>query len=224
MMRRYNAGLVCTFACAGEIAALIVWRTFSLFSSLPGQHFFPGGILFALALIGATAVAEREQWINLKPPFWRGLVASLLAAISYPVATIAAVLTGFMSAKVGLYLLPRYMSAHIISVTYGAPTFGGLLIGVCAGVGVLAFALYLVSESWDQRAFKLLIIGGVVSVIIGVVLDAFWIHGLTTPTSASRIVNFFGILEGITQPTLAALSGYWLVRTAPNFQNASHED
>jgi hypothetical protein len=156
------------------------------------------GVLFLLILTAAFILCRSLGWLDFKPVLSRFLAAAILI--------ILAPWWGILAAFFGDFL-PRPASGT-------APiAFCMMAVGIFVAVLLLSFALYVLTNVWDYRTWRAMMLFALVLVAATIALCSELFRLPSGEASDYVVLRGLSFLHIAGQTLFGACSGYWLARS-----------
>ena len=204
------------FGLGGLGSALASAPIFMLPFLYGGRHllvetFVLPGIMFLAALAGCLALYQDEIWPKIEIAPQRSVAAALLVGGHALFSFYAALLTGLVTALLGIVPPTRPLLFSALPVVIA------LIFGGCAAATLLAFALYAFTGDWDDRAWAALLLSSLVTVVSMLAINPQFLLQLQRPSGRESDTTFgpaFATLIISSYTLYGASVGYGLARAA----------
>ena len=210
-MSQSSTGVVALFAAsglaAGALGILLGWLCTPFL-------FFGLGLLLLCAIAGAHTAARFLGWLPGAPARWRYAAAGALLAFGYTACIYAGSLLALLCE--GMMMLLPHSLYTALRAREPLPMIALVLFwGAPAAAIVVNFALVVVSENWDIRIFRALLLCGLGIAFASIAVYAPFYDSSDPMIAAHRELILFGVMLLVGFPIFSGLTGYGLARARP---------
>ncbi len=184
-----------------------------------GQHsvaliFSWPGAVFLFALVGCFALCQKHWWSIIRVNLWRSVVAAILIAWSTFVSTYVGVFGGVTTAV----LIASPGRSHS-SLFYISPVLMASIVGGFVAAGLVALALYIFTQRWDDHAWFALMLSSIVAIVAAVAINPQFLLILRRSSEGvgedtTTFGRVFSTLLVFGYMLYGACAGYWVTRGA----------
>jgi hypothetical protein len=200
----HTAKVIVLFLLAGLASGLMTtWLAYHAGSE---WVFWSGvGLVFWGTLILSLTSARLIGWLQLRPPLNRCLVSALIVAGTLPLAFWTALEVTFLYSQLYKKLLPAQWQRRTTSPGDEGIYLGFVIAALLSAV-LISLALRLLAQSWERRAFWLMLIASVATFPISIATSALFgrLYG--------HSVGWDSILLILGETLFGGVAGYWLLR------------
>ncbi len=173
------------------------------------------GLIFLLGAGGAYGLCLRRQWLPAAATHGRYLGAAATLTFCYPIGIYLGVLLAFVSEAVLWLLLPASWFAAMrgeepMPLMALLMFWGALIVGF-----MVAVALAIITERWDNRVFVLLLLAGMLTTALTLAVYVPVFYSADAVVVRYRESIYFALMVPLGDMLFAGLLGYGLVRAAP---------
>ncbi len=177
--------------------------------------FLAVGLIFLAAAGAAYGICLRRRWLPAAATRGRYLGAGATLMFCYPIGIYLGVLLAFVSEAVLWLLLPASWFTAMrgeepLPLMALLMFWGAMIVGF-----MVAVALAVITERWDNRVFVLLLVAGMLTTAVTLTVYVPVFYSADPLVVRYRESIYFALMVPLGDMLFAGLLGYGLVRAAP---------